>query len=60
VQILKNLSPTIQPLLAADKSVLDVNAPAVEQPYPELDKPKIEPPPPAHQPESPEGVIKSD
>lgn len=60
VQILKNLAPTIQPLLAADQSVLDVSAPAVEQPYPELEKPKLDPLPPAHQPESPEGVIKSD
>jgi membrane peptidoglycan carboxypeptidase len=60
VQILKNLAPTITPLLAGDKSVLDTSVPAVERPDRAVGKPTVELPPPAHQPESPEGVIKSD
>jgi membrane peptidoglycan carboxypeptidase len=60
VQILKNMAPTLSPLLEHDTSVMDVAAPVLEQPYPELKAPKIEPPPPAHQSESPEGVVKSD
>jgi membrane peptidoglycan carboxypeptidase len=59
VQIVKNLAPTLSPLLEDDQSVLDVAAPVVEQPHPALKTPKPEPVP-AQKPESPEGVITSD
>jgi membrane peptidoglycan carboxypeptidase len=59
VQIVKNLAPTIAPLLEGDRSVLDVVAPVVEKPHPAVKEPKPEPVP-VQKPESPEGVIKSD